>query len=69
MKFIQIVTGQWQAGESLQHTIYGLTAEGDVYKWMKHEGWIVMSPVKKSTNFAHKFERPNPDSDAYSDPF
>ncbi len=42
-KFIQIATGQWKgANGDYNHTVYGLTAEGVVYKFFVNEGWTLL---------------------------
>lgn len=54
-KFIQIVTGQWKAeGQgSINHTLYGLTEEGKVFRFMVNDGWQEM---KKRPSRAGKNE-------------
>lgn len=41
-KFIQIITGQWKTGDStsFNHTLYGLTDKGEVYRFMVNQGWV-----------------------------
>jgi hypothetical protein len=61
-KFIQIVTGQWksESNGTINHTLYGLTVEGKVYKFMVNEGWveIKMRPASKRRS-------PNEDEDPF----
>lgn len=42
-KFIQIATGQWKGTDgSYNHAVYGLSADGKVYKFFTNEGWTLM---------------------------
>ncbi len=52
-KFIQIATGQWKGSNGdFNHTVYGLTVEGKVYKFFVNEGWTLLrgrnEPTKRS---------------------
>lgn len=42
-KFIQITTGQWKGTNGdFNHSVYGLSADGKVYKFYANEGWTLM---------------------------
>jgi hypothetical protein len=42
-KFIQIATGQWKGTNGdFNHAVYGLSADGKVYKFFANEGWTLM---------------------------
>lgn len=43
-KFIQIVTGQWKGADgSFNHTLYGLTDSGNVYRFLVNKGWVKLT--------------------------
>ncbi len=51
LKFIQIVTGQWKNGNdpAVNHTLYGLTEAGTVYRFMVNDGWVQLKPRSESS--------------------
>ena len=48
MKFIQIATGSWSNREGMNHTLYGLTADGEVRRWYAERGWVRMDVGKSA---------------------
>lgn len=69
-KFIQIATGQWKGTNGdFNHSVYGLSADGKVYKFYANEGWTLMrgrnEPAAPVRPKPAPFGRTSPKPDTY----
>jgi hypothetical protein len=70
-KFIQITTGSWKGPNGdLTHAVYGLSADGKVYKFFANEGWTLMRGRNEASSPARRpVPAPRPAADDDDIPF